>query len=130
MGPIMQNKPNSGQPNRCPGDDYAKQSQTWAGWDIWEAACQGRPMAQNESNLPGGPGRPPSPPKPIMQNKPNSWPCRGDEAWGRGPWGKRAKQSQFPGGAGWDGVRGTANEGQMRKTNPISEGVLSVKLQV
>jgi hypothetical protein len=36
--PIVPNKPNSGQPDRCPGGDCAKQSQTWAGWDVWAKA--------------------------------------------------------------------------------------------
>ncbi len=32
------------------------------------------------------------------------------------------KQTQFPGGAGWDGAAGAGDEGQMRQTNPISGG--------
>jgi hypothetical protein len=30
--------------------DCAKRSQTWAGWDTWEMARHGGPMAQNEAN--------------------------------------------------------------------------------
>ena len=41
-----------------------------------------------------------------------------------------AKQTQFPASAGRDGAPGVWDEGQMRKTNPIWQGVSSLKFQV
>jgi len=43
-------KPIPGEPGGWGPVEYAKQSQTWAGWDIWETARQEGPMAQNEPN--------------------------------------------------------------------------------
>ncbi len=82
---------------------------------------RGERDAQNEANFrrsragrgPRGVGR-----GAIVQNEANSRRRR----VGRGPRarGNRAKRTQFPGGGGWDGATGTWDEGQMRKTNPIS----------
>jgi hypothetical protein len=54
------------------------------------------------------------------QNEPNSGPAGRDAAWRTRD--ERAKQSQFPGGAGWGEAPGAWDAGQMRKTNPIPGG--------
>jgi hypothetical protein len=71
--------PRSGRGRAPRGDDYAKQSQTWAGWGIWGPGGSPSPL------------RPPARPRSIVRNEPNF--RRG------GPLelADRAKQTQFGG---------------------------------
>jgi hypothetical protein len=53
-GPVVQTDPIPGavpiRRSAFPGANHAKQSQTWAGWDIWGAAIRERPILQNKAN--------------------------------------------------------------------------------
>jgi hypothetical protein len=74
--PIVQDKANSNSLSGFRRLDCAKQSQTWAGWDIWEAAPRGGRLCETNP-IPAGPGGTgPWGQKAIMQNKPNSGGCR------------------------------------------------------
>jgi hypothetical protein len=74
--PIVQNKANSNSLSGFRRLDCAKQSQTWAGWDIWEAAPRGGRLCETNP-VPAGPGGTgPWGQKAIMQNKPDSGGCR------------------------------------------------------
>jgi hypothetical protein len=125
-----QNEPNlercrAGTPNPQ-RDDCAKQSQTWAGWDIWGTANPERSIVRNKANFGRGgrwepqyssiPSFHHSGPMPFVQNKANLAPRTG--RWGPG-WSQTCKTKPIPGYAGWDGAWGTWAAGQMRKTNPI-----------
>jgi hypothetical protein len=50
--PIVQNKPNLGQPGRHPRSDYAKQSQTWAPWGIWWTGRRTQARCAKQTKLP------------------------------------------------------------------------------
>jgi hypothetical protein len=123
--PIVRNEPNletcrAGTPN-LPRANYAKQSQTWAGWDIWGTAHPERPIMQNEANFqiadcgprsqPGltilwigdrpAAGRPLRPVAsglrgPVVQTNPIGWrqSCETNPIWRA----YRARQSQLPPG--------------------------------
>jgi hypothetical protein len=53
-GPIVPNKPNSEEGTGRGRGDCAKQSQTWAGWDIWRMACQGGANRAKQSQFASG----------------------------------------------------------------------------
>ncbi len=82
-GPIMQNKPNSGQPDRCPGGAIVRNK---ANSPIADCAKQTQlPEAGHRGGVPPGPGG--TGPKgrgrgANAQNEPNL----PGGAWGRGPW--------------------------------------------
>jgi hypothetical protein len=108
-----------------------KQSQTWAGWDIWGMVPQGGSYRAKQSQFaptPHGPGIGGRARWADCTNKPNSrqsqvalprprqadcakqsqtWAPWGIRGTGRGTQGKCAKQTQFPGEAGWDRASGT-----------------------
>jgi hypothetical protein len=131
----------------------AKQSQTWADRGTWGNGASGRPIVQNEPNLPAV-GIPTIPllhysSIPIRcrlcETKPNlgRMGYLGDGAWGAnrakrsqfrgvrlGPEGEMCKTNPIPGGAGWDEAAGARDAGEMCRTKPISEGVSGVTRRV
>jgi len=99
-----------GKPHPTCGCNCAKQSQTWVGWGTWRMhhrgiSCKTKPI----SGEPGGRGQP------IVSNKANSrqrgWPGARLYKQTQLAGANRAKQSQFPGRAGWGGTWGTGQAG-------------------
>ncbi len=88
----VRNEPNFEQPDRDRRPNCAKQSQIWAGWDIWGAAHQGGGRLCKTNPIPGGTG---------WDNVPGAWDA-----------GKCAKRTQF-------GAARLASDGKSCKTKPI-----------
>jgi hypothetical protein len=57
LEPIVRNKPNLAGRVGLRRAKCAKQSQTWAGWDIWGTPCQGEGDCTKRTKFPGSAGR-------------------------------------------------------------------------
>jgi hypothetical protein len=144
--PMVQNKANfalcpmgRGLATKAVAGNRAKQSQTWAGWEIWGTAYQGRMLCQTNPIRPGSGrhrGR-------NVSNKPNSGPAKWNKPRGARSGGCRAKQSQFPerrasSSLAWlegacscetNPIRPGTQAGRdlSRQTNPIRPGVANMR---
>jgi hypothetical protein len=103
--PIGQNKANFGESEHAWRPNCAKQSQTWAGWDIWGTPCQGGGNRAKRTQF--GPGQASRAMAGANRAKRTQFPA----SQGLGT-PDCAKRTQF----GWSAG---GPEGQMRKTNPI-----------
>jgi hypothetical protein len=91
-----------------PAADYAKQSQTWAGWDIWRRASRGRANGAEQTQFPAGSGG------------------TGSRGAGRGAIVRDKANSSIT-DSGGPAVRRSGSRGPVVQTNPIQPGAGGVR---